>query len=328
MQRSFISVFVLLMALTLPLHAQQVIPIPWMTFAPWPDNGDFSQFSPDQYIFLDSQKAEWVAYYPEDMGNPEFSRRVELRFGNPAEVRPVILSHVERLADGTYSYTYVLQNGPRARLPIESWRIAVAADDERFQASHPGWDVAHIRSGTTLGFPGPFGLKWYEWTARGPQGLIPPRNGVLGQFTIRSASAPGFTEFWATGKVNREYSADILATLPQPVAGQLAELMENLARGRGDVTLAPWIPAGTPLSTVVRNFQYGLSVVTGHGRGHGLIDPSSPFVRETRAALDGYFESGESATFFNPNTMGFLSLAAPGLETEIANALRLSLTRE
>jgi hypothetical protein len=200
--------------------------------------------------------------------------------------------------------------------------MAVAASDDRFQASHPGWNVAEAGSGTTLGFPGPFGLRWIEWSASGPNQLI-PRGGAQG-FTVRSASAPGFTEVWARGKVDRLYEEHIAAALPGPVTDQLAHVITHSAQGRRVWTIGPWFPPDTPLATIVHNFQYGVSMLM----GHRLLDSDSPFVREMQAALTGYLESGESATFFNPNTIGFLSLAAPGLETEIANALRLNLIRQ
>ena len=320
-RKSIVSLafLILTVSLSVSLYAQQVIP--WMTFADWPQNGDLSQYSPEQYIFLDSRTGEWVVSYPEDLNN-QFSRRIELRFGSYAEVRPVILPHVEQLADGSYSYTYILQNGPLARTPIENWRMAVAANDGLFQSEHPGWNIAQVGSGTTLGFPGPFGLKWFQWSANEPNQLI-PRGGAQGPFTVRSASAPGFTVIWARGKVNRLYGEHIAATLPQLVAEQFTYVMKNSSKGHREVTLGPWFPPGTAMRTIVANFQYGISRLA----AQRLVDADGPFVRGVLAALAGYIQSGETATFFDRQPMDFLSQAAPGLESEIAAALRLSLSR-
>jgi len=103
----------------------------------------------------------------------------------------------------------------------------------------------------------------------------------------------------------------------------LDEIMEGSSKGQPELTVGPWFPQGTELSTIVQNFQYGISRLSLTHRLH----ENSPFVSGALSAFETYFQSGETATFFQRGGLDFLSSAAPGLEREIANAIRLTLTR-
>ena len=233
-----------------------------------------------------------------------------------------MFAHVERLADGAYAYSYVVNNSRPAALPIESWKLRVAQEDRSVQTSLTGWDVARSKTAIVSAFPGPFQYTWVEFTAMRPEALI-PENGSQGPFTIRSDSAPGLTEFWARGKIIRPYDPSMAAGLPKKLAEELARTAEGAFRGVAVLTIGPWFPPGTSLKMIVSNFQSGINRLT-HYRE---LDHNSPFVAATLATLESFQRSGETAAFFQVNGLDFLSLAAPGLETEVANALRLALTR-
>jgi len=309
--------------LSLPACAQgvnvRISPVP-----PWPGEfGDFSRFPADQYVFMDYRAGEWVAYFPEDMNRPQISRKIQLRFGSHAEIKAAINAHVERLADGSYSYT--VQNGLKARSPIERWVMAVPMNDSLLQAVHPSWGSA--RKGTRIvplmnpGAVGPNRMVELEWVAPNANSFV-AAGGAAASFSLVGSYRPGFTMYAARGRATREFDAQLAASLPKPVADQLLLAMSPAWDSQRQVTLGPWFPPNAPLLYVAANFRYGITRLT-HFR---LLDHNSPFVTGAVSTLGSYIESGAD-TFLDPERMEFLSSAAPGLESEIANAIRLTLTR-
>jgi len=315
---------VLIVSLAALSHGQQITarvsPVPL-----WPGpSGDFSQH-PDQYVFFDPPNREWVVYFPEDLSRPLFSRKIELRFGSRAEVKPELASHVERLADGTYSYTYTVQNLVQARTPIEEWVLIVPRRDETLSSAHPGWGPGV--KGTRIvplmnpGAVGPNRMVELVWAAPNSNSLI-GRGNASGLFSVRSAFAPGFTLSSASGRANRAYDAQIAASLPKPVADQLATVMAPAWNARQQVVIGPWFASDAPLSYIAANFGYGIQRLS-HSR---VLDHNSAFVKGAMETFEA-FQQSQAESFLDPDRMDFLSNAAPGLESEIANAIRLTLTR-
>jgi hypothetical protein len=318
MIRAGVALFILMVLLTSGFAQQNkpdvrpgISPLPL-----WPLNGDFPNLPPDQYVFLDPQTNEWVVSYPEDPNAPH-SGRVTLRFDSHAAVEPVLLAHVSRQTDGTYSYEYTVLNSSRARTPLKNWTLLVPTPDEKFQARHSAWlasrkDAAQVRDLLAAASR----LAIVEWGGPNP---IPP-GGATGAFTLRSGSSPGFTTASFSGLAKSEYSDQIASALPRVVADQVAHVLQPAWDSQVRMVLGPRFPVGTPQIIVVDNFHFGISVLA----QQGILNSESPFVKDALATLRGFLSSG-GAISLTADRLDFLTAAVPGLESEIASALRLSL---
>jgi len=201
--------------------------------------------------------------------------------------------------------------------------MIVPRNDPAFavSASHPGWHA--VRSNRPMKTMFAFGtpdLTELEWAGATEVVLEP---GSMGQaFSITSAYAPGFTQISVKGLAEGVPSPETLARLPKPVADQLAQVLMPAWDSQVRMVIGPWFPPETTTEIVAGNFRYGLTRLS----NGGPIKSSSEFVSGAMATLDSYLES-HTETSLDPDRMAFLSKAAPGLETDIANAMRLALTR-
>ncbi|OFW01759.1 MAG: hypothetical protein A3H94_01665 [Acidobacteria bacterium RIFCSPLOWO2_02_FULL_60_20] len=289
---------------------------------PWPPNGDVSMYPPNQYVFYDSPKGEVVVYYPEDLSSPVFSKRSELRFGSHAEVDPVIGMQVTRQADGTYTYTYVFQNSPRAMRPIERFVLIVPLDDPMLSSAHPTWGAGRkAERPLPAGLAGTRRTRELEWRAPSVDAMI-PAGGTIGSFSITSAYAPGFTMVSVRGWIDQQYGEHIAAALPKLVGDQLRWIMSPQVDSWQQVVIGPSFASDIDMLKIAQNFRYGIDRLV----RSRILDGNSPFSKGATDILTSYIASG-AASFLNPERMDFLSEAAPGLEAEIANAMRLTLTR-
>jgi hypothetical protein len=322
MKRVLVVVVILLGVWKPVARAQQgsieMSPVPF-----WPPTAEHLEQRPGQFVFFDPVTREWVVSYPEDMTAPQTSQKVEVRFGRASEVKPVVSAHVERRADGSYSYSYVVQNDASARNPVARWTLLVPVGDESFRATHANWGASRNEAGNpTVLNPGARRLAELHWTPPNANALLRAGD-TVGPFSITSSFPPGFTVIAAKGRISREYTPEIAASLPPAAAAQLSPFLEPAWDSAIRITLGPWFHPDESIATIAANFQYGMSVLV----DQQALDANSVFVKSALSAFETYLAS-DAATVLDPNRMDFLSKAAPGLETEIANALRLTLARE
>ncbi len=284
----------------------------------WPADGDLSGLPSDQYVFFDPRSAEWVVSYPQILTDPQ-SERVTLRFGSHAEVAPSIVAHGTRQSDGSYSYSYVVENAETAHTPIQKWTLVAPAEDTKFAAKHPTWK-SHPNVGTEARdiMPSPTPLVAVEWSATDTTRVA--AHTAIGAFSVTSTYSPGFTTASFRGSVKNEYTEEVAATLPKPVADQLAKVLTPAWDSQLRLTLGPRFAPDTTKTVIAANFHYGISALARRGALHA----DSAFVSGALEAL-GSFLTSNGASSLDPESLSFLSQAAPGVETEIANALRWSL---
>jgi hypothetical protein len=307
-------------SLVLPTGAQQVrlapSPIP-----SWPPPADYLETHPDQYVFFDALAQEWVVTFPDTQGVQQDDPRTELRFSSHAEVKPVISVHVEKSGKGGFDYTYTLQNGLGARTPLAKWTLLVPVGDDRFTATHGSWRATRNESGNPRVLnPGARRLAELHWSPPTMNGSLPPGSGASG-FSVHSAFAPGFSTIAAKGRVAREYDPAVASQLPKAAADQLARVLEPAFDSARQLVIGPWFAPDADLATIAMNFQYGIRLLS----DQQLLNSESAFVKGALAVFDNFLAS-DAATELDPSRMEFLSAATPGLETEIANAIRLALT--
>jgi hypothetical protein len=76
------------------------------------------------------------------------------------------------------------------------------------------------------------------------------------------------------------------------------------------------------MQVVAANFKVGITMLT-HA---GSLNPNSEFVKSALDMLNAYVESHSDAAPTSDN-MSFLSKAGPGVESQIAGAMRLSMLK-
>jgi hypothetical protein len=101
----------------------------------------------------------------------------------------------------------------------------------------------------------------------------------------------------------------------------LQELLQPQWDGRVQMTVGPKFQAGTPQLTIAADFYNGIQ----HLAKRRLLNATSPFVVSALQMLDAFIQSsGESS--FNAAAVN-TSAAQPGIEEEVATALKLSMTQ-
>jgi hypothetical protein len=282
----------------------------------WPAKGDTSYLPDGQYVFFSPETDQWIVSYPEDFKNPKTSKRITLRFDSHKQVDPQPSVSISRPPEGGYSYTYTLENSGRARAPVHEWSLLVPDPDRTFEAPHKTWKSSRREEADARDFfSAASRLTMVTWS--GSEGIGP---GARSAFTVHSDHSPGFTTATFRGAGKSEYNDQTAAALPSVVAEQAAQLIQPAWDNQIRRVLGPRFPPGTSQFVVADNFQLAIDVLVKDGR----LEAKSEFVKQTLPALRDYLSSG-GATPFSANGLGFLSAARPGLESDIAAALKLSL---
>lgn len=287
----------------------------------WPSNGDVSRLPASQYVFFSPETGEYIVSYPEDMNSPQTSSRVTVRLGSHAAVEATVTPHVAKNDDGTYSYTYVLANGTNARLPVAKLTLLVPANDLKFKAAHPAWRAVRDETDDARdAMPSTVRLGTVEWNATAASLL--GRGAASTGFALTSGFAPGFTTVSIKGQLEREHAVALFASLPKAVATQLELVMSPAWDSQLGLTLGPRFPRDVPQLMVADNFNYGIGALV----RRRALNGSSAFVVGALDTLSAFLQSGGIAPL-GPDRLAVLAKAAPGLEAEIAESLRLSLLR-
>jgi hypothetical protein len=261
-------------------------------------------------VFLSPATGELVVAYPDAQGQ----QRV-IRFGKHNQVAPVLRASVAQSADGTYSYGYVLQNGPAAQKHLSAISIQIA-NDPKAAAAHPTWAGNVSAAGESR--PGAIHPETqFTWTAPA-NGELEPLGSTSG-FQITSRFRPGVAVAFAQNRATSEYSAAAAKNLPDSIQAQMAVALSPSWDSAQTVTIAPRFDSNVPKDLIASDFHRWIS----HLSTVGTLSADSPFVKSALASLTSYVQSPGAQTLI-PD-LSFLATAAPGLETEIATAMRLSL---
>jgi len=88
------------------------------------------------------------------------------------------------------------------------------------------------------------------------------------------------------------------------------------------MVIGPWFPSDSTSEAIAANFEFAVKRLS----NGGYLNANSEFVRGALTVFSSYLES-RAETSLNSEQMDFLSKAAPGLEADIAQAMRLTLSR-
>lgn len=277
---------------------------------PYPANGQIPEDLKNQFVFIDYATREVVVAYPDQAAIG--GRRV-LRFERADQVEPVLRSTVSTGPAGVYVYKYTLQNGPSATRPLKSLSITVPKDS-KIVAQHPVWSTG--QGGPDIGRAGALRPETLlTWTGAAPAVQL-AKGQVIGDFQVVTGLRPGLVIAFAEAAVGNGMAAEKAAALPETVQAQLSQVLQPQWNMAQTITIGPRFAPSDPKSLVAFDFHgvlKKLSIL-------GALKSDSPFVTGALAALVSYMSAPESSSL----AMDFLEKAAPGLESEIAAAMRIS----
>lgn len=277
------------------------------------------------YVFFDSTAQEYVVSFPERLktNRDDEGRMIEFRFQPQFVVEPQISVQVSKGEDG-FVYEYQVRNGPGARDAIRWLNFVVSPADSSLTMEHPTWATLRLTGPAVA--PQAALIDWDEMRKEGnlgrfgtwsssPKGQPLEPGGIQTGFRMKSKFLPGLTTLFASTGI----ALRVPFELPPEVSDQVVPLLSPERNFRITVTIAPKFPpaddpSASPAS-IAQDYRNALSRLSQDGRLSG----GSAFVKEADSLL-------RAVSANNSRTkIRFLSKPQPGLESEIAAALRLVL---
>ncbi|MBO0858876.1 MAG: hypothetical protein J2P21_10475 [Chloracidobacterium sp.] len=293
---------------------------------PWPgDAGVIPESLKNQYVFVDLSTGDLVISYPENLDDPNGSQKriAPLRIKTNNNVEPTLKCRIARDSDGNYRYEYQIGNGPSAKQEISYFAVAFNHSTATTVNSTGVWNgmigaPPMVTNTLHIGANGK-PEKLMIWMSRpGPEGSIQPGK-MAASFQATSDLKPGFTTAYFAG--SRPVGVD--RELPTEVMDQLTPMIRPEVNSRSLLMIGPLFSDSTSKTTIAANYHVGISMLI---RGGKELSSDSPFILEVLATLSDYIKSqGVSGTANEvvPN-LNFSNKPAPGLETDILNAINLA----
>ncbi|OFW01758.1 MAG: hypothetical protein A3H94_01660 [Acidobacteria bacterium RIFCSPLOWO2_02_FULL_60_20] len=303
----------LMMTLSCPIKGR--VPPEFAALPIWPQDGKVSKTLDGNNAFRDPENDQIVIAYPTEPGQSRQDsrltpRREYVRMYLSNRVAPVVSSAVSRNSEGHYVCIYEVENCLEAKRPISRWYVAKpsrTATDPPFQASHPTWRAGTAAAlGTVVPSTGP--LPFISWTL--PRGSIAPGTKV-GGFRVISSFRPGLTTSYAI-------ASELTSYPDEPDSDWLRDLLPLKKFGvsqKVTVAIGPRFSPETSSLLVASAFVEDVEALI----QDEWLDGQSPFIQQLLSRLRSYVQTQGSSG------LGVQASPHPGFETEIANAIRLSL---
>jgi len=300
----------------------------------WPQDDIIQREWDEQYVFLDPDAGQMILAYPSNLGRPDFEQapgayRIE-RFDLNNQVDASLSVDVQR-SGPNFTYTYGVSNSAQAKKAIRSVRIpATMFGDEDTIFGPAQWGAAASPSRINavrmaIGKPDGVLLAWY---ANDPRSVDDPDasailpGGELGGFRVTSRLKPGLTLAYVQGGIRPGIRGD----MPRSVIEQTIPVMQVEFNSQNVVTIGPKFDAEAPRMEIVEDFHHGIGRMVDAGQLSG----SSPAVRQALHVLEQCLETagetGNGASAACGIDSAFDAQPEPGVESDILNAMRLSLT--
>jgi hypothetical protein len=231
------------------------------------------------------------------------------------QVAPTVSTAVTANADGSYDYTYTVQNDATAVDPIRVWSIAMPAVNAVSSAHHSVWSVtaeaapgnAAARADSVSMTP----VVFAAWRSSNGSAIGPGK--TLSEVHITSPYSPGFTILYARSAEDYAVPPDV----PQEVRDQLDALRAPEWRDRAILVIGPRFPKEWGREFVAGDFSAGIARLVKDGQ----LSADSKFVSSIVSRLDAIAKLAGGVT----SVGDVLSLAGSAKELDIAHALAISL---
>ncbi len=291
----------------------------------YPPDGNIPPQYSNQFVFADTKTGDLVLSFPENLGMPDFAqnpgRRITVKLELGTHVLPAISVRTWKDDPGKYVYEYNLENRPGARQAIMNCYLPLPSPESVRDIQQPsGWGNSSFNLGLASSNIGE--MSGIGWFSRGEAHAVRPGS-QLHAFRVTSVNRPGFVTVYVRG------NAHVLAVpgeLPDEVSKQLLPLRRLENDSQPLLTIGPRFRPDTNKIVIAGEFFAGISRLIGHHQ----LDAEAAFVKEALSVLKTYLEAAQqqgntpAEQFIGP-PLQFSQKPSPGLETEIYEALKLSL---
>lgn len=232
---------------------------------------------------------------------------------------------------GRTTYAYTLANQPDAKQDLGFFSLPVPSPGSNLPSTAVSSISVSQNAPIILGSTGwaptvpqpEKGIVRLSWSQQpGSTGIRV--GGILSGFVIASALKPGFVGATVKG-ISMSPNLGAL-NVPSRVHQALTALEDSGFNERTVLTIGPQFPSGTNLLRIISNFREGMVVL----EQHGYLKGTSPFTAEAIEVLTRYLDGAKfagdgPASDYVPPSLAFQSKPAAGLETQIYEAMKLSL---
>ena len=274
----------------------------------------------EQFVFLGPRVSELTISYPSELdpGAAAGARRTyKVKMLN--QVQPVVSTAVKELPDGTFEYVYTVRNGPEAQDAIKVLSLGLPATDALISAENSQekseWTATRqLSSRHRAPLPGAASMTpvmFSTWRDSGGSGIAPGQ--LVTTVKIRSAYRPGITILYA--RSGEDY--DVEPNLPAAVRAQLDVMRAQEWQNKATVVVGPVFPADFSRDFIANELKYGIVRLAKQGQ----LREESQFVVEAQSTLEAISRAQGARIPLDH----LLSAARTSTETEIANAISLSL---
>lgn len=243
------------------------------------------------------------------------------RFELHNNVAPMVRVDVTR-TNAEFTYTYQVSNASTAKSAIAGWAVEVADDGLAGPAAVSnsigapnGWHSASPAP-PSVAIPGSIRPTAHLSWNLNDVSRADKASGTT--FTLQSKLLPGIVWSFARGIIKNEPDPAVTSALPPATAASLRAFLTPAVDGVPVITIGPKFAAEDPKELIAGEFFQALVLLTG---------PSgeSRFVLSAKDALVTYMASPESASYVLK--LDFLTQASTPFEVELANAMRISLSK-
>ena len=294
----------------------------------WPEDGIIPEEWQDRYVFLDLDAGQMVFAYPTRLARGDARHypepfRIE-RFDLNNQVDASISASVRRGSDSNFIYEYEVSNSSEAKQAIRSLRIPTrkfGPDDAilapatwRGAAVHSSINAIRLSVGTPTGVF----LDWYRF---GPDSSRFLPGTTMKGFKVKSQLMPGLTVAYAQGGSHPARRGD----MPEAVLSQSDPILQIEFNSQNILTVGPKFGPESSKALILEDFRRGIDLQVDSGQ----TELDFPSVRHALEVVQQCLAGGDK----NPSgdlrscdlDFAFSLNPTPGLESDVLNAMRLSL---
>ena len=295
----------------------------------WPEDGIIPKEWQHRYVFLDLDAGQMVLAYPTRLARGDARHypepfRIE-RFDLNNQVDASISASVRRGSDSNFIYEYEVSNSSEAKQAIRSLRIPTRkfGPDDAILAP-ASWRGAAVHSSInairlSVGTPTGVFLDWYRF---GPDSSRFLPGTTMKGFKVKSQLMPGLTVAYAQGG---GYPDPRRGDMPEAVLSQSDPIIQIEFNSQNILTVGPKFGPESSKALILEDFRRGIDLQVDSGQ----TELDFPSVRHALEVVQQCLAGGDENSSGDLRScdldFAFSLNPTPGLESDVLNAMRLSL---
>ena len=297
----------------------------------WPEDGIIPEEWQDRYVFLDLDAGQMVLAYPTRLARGDARHypepfRIE-RFDLNNQVDASISASVRRGSDSNFIYEYEVSNSSEAKQAISTLRIPTRkfGPDDAILAPASWRGVASPSSinaiRLSVGTPTGVFLVWYEFDLNSNSSQFHPGTTMKG-FKVKSQLMPGLTVAYASGGGDPDPRR---GDMPEAVLSQSDPIIQIEFNSQNILTVGPKFGPESSKALILEDFRRGIDLHVDSGQ----TELDFPSVRHALEVVQQCLAGGDENSSGDLRScdldFAFSLNPTPGLESDVLNAMRLSL---